>query len=440
MSEQAADIPGELEEGLRFLSSLGTSGIRLGLDRIEKALSAIGNPERGYRIVHVAGTNGKGSTCALVASCLAAQGYRVGLYTSPHLVRVNERIQINGEEISDRRLGERVLELLSRYPAAQRSPHPLTFFEFSTLVALWHFSRQKVDVAVLETGLGGRLDATTAAQPTVTAITPIAFDHMDYLGHNLPAIAGEKAGILKPGIPCAISRQEPEAIAVVEKVADERGAPLYLEGRDFELRTSAGRALEYRGLRAKFDGIHLGLRGPHQVQNAAVALASLELLAKDLPVSEAAMLAGLGDARWPGRLEEIGSRPTLLLDGAHNPLGIDSLLAALRALYPGRRVHLVFGVLADKDYRSMIRKLFPLCSSASLAPLSSPRSLAPETYLTEARSSCARSSTFSTVADALRAAKANALPEDLVVCTGSLFLVGAVRELVVPSGAPALVP
>jgi dihydrofolate synthase / folylpolyglutamate synthase len=421
------------EEGLQFLSTLGASGIRMGLDRIAEALKAIGNPEQRYRILHVAGTNGKGSTCAFAASCLVAQGYRVGLYTSPHLVRVNERIQVDGREISDARLGERVVEVLTRYPQAQQVPYPLTFFEFSTLVALWHFSLERVDVAVLETGLGGRLDATTAAEPTVTAITPIAFDHMDYLGHSLAAIAREKAGILKPGIPAAISRQAPEAMDVLQQVATDLETPLYVEGRDFEIARSDRGRLEYRGMRTSLKDIRLNLRGGHQVQNAAVALASLELLARELPVSEGAIRSGLASTQWPGRLEEVASQPELLLDGAHNPLGVEILLAALRELYPGRRIHLVFGVLADKDYHAMIAKLFPKCASASLAPLPSPRSLPPESYCSEARSFCPRTSAYSSVADALKAATANALPEDLVVCTGSLFLVGAVRELVVPA-------
>ena len=440
MNEPVLRNPIRPEEGLRFLSTLGASGIRMGLDRIALALKAIGNPERSYRILHVAGTNGKGSTCAFAASCLGAQGYRVGLYTSPHLVRVNERIQVNGEEISDARLGERVLEVLSRYPEAQQAPYPLTFFEFSTVVALWHFSLERVDVAVLETGLGGRLDATTAAEPTVTAITPIAFDHMDYLGHSLPAIAREKAGILKPGIPAAISRQPPEAMDVLQQVAKGLGAPLYIEGRDFEIGIAAGGQLQYRGMHSSLNDLRLSLRGGHQSQNAAIALASLELLARELPVSDGAIRSGLAHTQWPGRLEELGSHPAVLLDGAHNPLGVEILLTALRELYPGRRIHLVFGVLTDKDYHAMIEKLFPKCASASLAPLSSPRSLAPESYCAEARNFCPRTSAYSSVAEALQAARANALPDDLVVCTGSLFLVGAVRELVVPPRPVAASP
>src|SRR6478672_353732 len=185
-------------EALQFLNSLAPSGVRLGLDRIQAALRVLKNPERKYPTIHVAGTNGKGSTCAFAASCLVAEGYKTGLYTSPHLIRVNERIKINGEDISDDLLATRILEVLERYPAAAAEPRPLTFFEFGTLVAFWHFAKEQVDVAVIEVGLGGRLDATTACWPSVTAVTPISFDHMDYLGHTLAAIAAEKAAIFKP--------------------------------------------------------------------------------------------------------------------------------------------------------------------------------------------------------------------------------------------------
>jgi len=424
-------------EALAFLSSLGSSGIRLGLDRIERALGAIGNPERGYRIIHVAGTNGKGSTCAFAAACLMAQGHRVGLYSSPHLVRLNERFQVNGEEISEQLLAERLLDVLERYPQARQDPPPLTFFELTTLLALWHFAQEGVDVAVLETGLGGRLDATTAAQPTVTAITPIALDHMDYLGNNLAAIAREKAGILRPGVPAAISRQEREAMDVVERIAAEQKVPLYIEKKDFELRRGLSGALEYHGLRFDLDGLRLSLRGPHQMQNAAVALASLELLASQLPVDPAAMRKGLARTRWPGRLEEIGSRPPLLLDGAHNPLGVESLLTALSALYPRRRIHLVFGVLADKDYISMIGRLFPHCSSVRLVAPPNPRALDPAEYLSKARALCWNTTAYASVGAALEAARASASPDDLVLCTGSLFLVGSVREMVLAPSATA---
>ncbi len=214
-------LPQTPEQGLEFLSTFSPSQIRLGLERIDRALEFLGHPERTFTIVQVAGTNGKGSTCAFIASCLASADYRVGLYTSPHLVRINERYRINGRDISDELLGQRVLEVAERYPEIGGDPLPLTYFELGTLVALWRFAQERVQVGVLETGLGGRLDATTATRPAVTAITPISFDHMDYLGNTLAEIASEKAGILKPNIPVIVSRQATEALKVV---ADRLGA------------------------------------------------------------------------------------------------------------------------------------------------------------------------------------------------------------------------
>ncbi len=429
-----AALPSTGAQAMLWLEALAPSGVRLGLDRVHAALRAVKSPERDYPAVHVAGTNGKGSTCAFIAACLSAQGYRVGLYTSPHLVRVNERFKVNGQDISDALLGQRLLEVLELYPEAAADPPPLTYFEAGTVAALWHFSREQVDVAVLETGLGGRLDATAAARPLVTAVTPVSFDHMDYLGHTLSAIAGEKAGIFKAGVPAVSARQPPEVLAVLERVAREVGAPFFLEGRDFLLVPEAGegaKTFHYRGLKSALPKLWPGLPGGHQVQNAAVALACLELLGdRGLPVAPAHAREGLAGAEWPGRLETLDGRPPVVLDGAHNPAAVETLVAALATLYPGRRVHLVFGVLADKDRRPMLRTLLPVCASAHLSPLPSMRSLAPDRYLAEARELCPKAFACASVREALDGAVAAAGAGDLVLCAGSLFLVGQVKRLV----------
>ncbi|WP_171818474.1 bifunctional folylpolyglutamate synthase/dihydrofolate synthase [Pyxidicoccus fallax] len=414
------------EEALAFLARLNPSGIKLGLERVREALAALGHPERRFPALHVAGTNGKGSTCAFTATALQAAGHRVGLYTSPHLVRVNERIRVDGLDISDEDFGRAILDVLERYPSAVTEP--MTYFEFGTVVALWHFAKVGVDVAVLETGLGGRLDATTAASPVVTAITPVSFDHMEYLGHTLAAIAGEKAGILKPGVPCVVARQEPEALEAIVRKAEGLGAPLWVEGSDFVIEPRDDASLSYRGPSWSLDGLTLALRGPHQRQNAAVALACLEALhARGVSVTLEAARVGLATARWPGRLEEVGSAPPVLLDGAHNPAGVEVLLASLDSLYPGRRVHLVFGVVGDKDRGPMMRALFPKCTSVQLTPLETSRSLAPALYVDEARALCADVAAWSDVDSALAAASRKAGPDDVVLCTGSLFLVGMVK-------------
>ncbi|WP_395856198.1 bifunctional folylpolyglutamate synthase/dihydrofolate synthase [Cystobacter fuscus] len=418
-------LPRTPAEALEFFSRLSPSSIKLGLERVEAALEALGHPERRFPALHVAGTNGKGSTCAFASAALHAAGHRVGLYTSPHLVRVNERIRVDGVEISDECFGQRILEVLERHPEAATS---LTYFEFGTVVAFWHFAREAVDVAVVEVGLGGRLDATRACVPLVTAITPVSFDHMEYLGNTLGAIAAEKAGILKPGVPVVLSRQEPEALEVLERLARENQAPVLLEGRDFHLGPRAGGGLTYEGTGLSLEGLSLGLRGEHQWQNAAVALAALEQLsARGVNIPPHAQRTGLAGARWPGRLEELGGSPPVLLDGAHNPAGVGVLLEGLRSLYPGRRVHCVFGVVADKDRGPMLRALLPSCSSVHLTPLDTPRSLSPERYLDEARALCENAYSYPSLDAALAGARAQAAPSDVLLCTGSLFLVGSVR-------------
>ncbi|WP_244221882.1 bifunctional folylpolyglutamate synthase/dihydrofolate synthase [Corallococcus exercitus] len=419
------------EEALRFFQALNPSGIKLGLERVYDALASLDHPERDYPALHVAGTNGKGSTCAFVARALEAAGHRVGLYTSPHLVRVNERIRVAGADIPDDVFGQRILEVLERYPSAVSDP--MTYFEFGTVVALWHFSRERVDVAVLETGLGGRLDATTAANPVVTCVTPVSFDHMEYLGHTLREIAWEKAGIFKSGVPVVLSKQEPEALDSLLRRAEQLAVPVQVEGRDFGIVPGSNDTLSYRGTRWSLDGLTLALRGPFQRQNAAVALACLESLqARGVAVTPEAAREGLATARWPGRLEELSQGPMVVVDGAHNPAGVAVLLEALRALYAGRPLHLVFGVVADKDWGPMMRALFPLAASVHLTPLDTPRSLAPERYIAEARVLCSRVVSHVSLEEALAGARADAVgrPDGLVLATGSLFLVGAVKRLV----------
>ena len=436
-------------EALAFLESLAPSGVRLGLDRVYAALRAVRNPERDFPAVHVAGTNGKGSTCAFAATCLATQGYRVGLYTSPHLVRVNERIKVNGRDIPDETLGRRILEVLELYPEAAATPAPLTYFELGTLVALWHFSREKVDVAVLETGLGGRLDATTAARPVVTAVTPLSFDHMDYLGHTLAAIAGEKAGIFKAGVPAVSSRQPPEALEVLERVAREVGARLYLEGRDFAFEPEPGegtRTYAYRGMRTKVPKLWPGLSGEHQIQNAAVALACLELLEdRGLPISQASARDGLAATEWPGRLEVVDGRPPLLLDGAHNPAGAAALAAALDDLRPllagGSEqppvpLVLVWAAMADKDVVGTIAAVARstalhgatvVCTAPAL-----PRALAPDALAAAwTRAGVPRLAVRTAPSPTAALDAALALGHGAVVVAGSLYLVGAVRSRLV---------
>lgn len=411
---------------LSRLDRLGPSTIALGLERMERALAALGNPEqRLRRVLHVAGTNGKGSTCAFAATMLRTAGMRVGLYTSPHLVRFNERLRIDGEPISDVVLAARIEEIAERLPSAFEGPEALTYFEMATLLAFWHFEREGLDAIVLETGLGGRLDATRACVPSVTAITPIALDHREYLGDSLASVAAEKAGIIRPGVPLVVGTQPPEALEVLQRGAEALGAPwirVYAEGRDAE--SPVDPVLKQASL---------GLAGPHQRENAAVAVAAVRALTQGRDILDAQILEGLRETRWPGRFERIGGAPLLILDGAHNPAGAQSLAAALEAELPGRPRQLIFGALADKDAAGMVRVLLPHVERVFLVAPESPRALSPTRLVQELESQLDRS-TFerlhvaSGLTEALRGAREAAGPQGVVVVAGSLVLVGSVAR------------
>jgi dihydrofolate synthase/folylpolyglutamate synthase len=383
------------QEGLAWFAALSPSHVKMGLERVLAALEKLGHPERAYPAVHVAGTNGKGSTCAFIESCLR-QRYKVGLYTSPHLIKPNERIKVDGADIDDETFGRRIVEVNEQLGPA----HELTYFEFGTVVMFHHFAHEKIDVAVIEVGLGGRLDATTACVPIVTCITAIDFDHMEYLGDTLEKIAREKAGIFKPGVPRVLS-------------------------------ASAARLLDEPGLGEPQARGPLPLKGPHQRENLELALACLKAIDPLFPLTPAERERGIAATRWPGRLEEFPGSPLVVLDGAHNPAGVRSLIAALDADYAGRRVHLVFGVFADKDSEPMIASLFPRVTAVHLAPIANPRSRDPRTYESRARALNPNTRLHASAEDALAAARAAAGPDDVVLVAGSLFLIGQLRRSLV---------
>jgi dihydrofolate synthase/folylpolyglutamate synthase len=424
------DAPRTPQEGLDFLASRSPSTVVLGLDRMHEALEELGHPELRLRSVQVGGTNGKGSTCAFLDSILRDAGHTVGMYTSPHLVRVNERIQVNGLPIDDETLGTRIVEVLRKSPAAMEA----TYFELGTLVALEHFARENVEVVLLEVGLGGRLDATTAAGPRLTALARVGMDHMEFLGDTLQAIAKEKAAILRKGVPAVVAEQRPEALAVIETCAGWVGAPLLVEGRDFSL-DGLGR---YRGPELSLDGLALGLHGGHQHHNAAVAVTCAHLLGRQgVAVGAEAIRTGLQRTRWPGRLEQVSGHPPLLLDGAHNEDAVEALVAALGAVpYAGRPVHLVFGVVSDKQVEAILRMLLPRCASATLTPVPTPRSRDPASYVELARSLCPAVDVARAPEEALARARVQAGPDAWVLVAGSLYLVGAVKALLEHTPAP----
>jgi len=426
-------VPSTPAEALAFLHSRSPSTVVLGLERMRAALTELRHPEQRVPAVHVAGTNGKGSTCAMVDAVLRAAGVRVGLYTSPHLIRFNERIRLGGQEIDDETLGQRLLEVLSRAPTATT----LTYFELGTLVAFWHFAEEGVQFAVLETGLGGRLDATATCISVATAVTALALDHTELLGDTLAAIAREKAGIFRPGIPAVLARAPAEAEAVLLQEAARVGAPLVREGVDFALQEEGGQ-LVYRHGHRQLAGLTLGLAGRHQRQNAGLALALLDVLADaGVPVSEAARQQGLAHVSWPGRLEVVAEAPLVLLDGAHNPSGATVLRQALDSSYAGRRIHLVFGAVKEKDVSGILASLLPGMASVTLTPLPTPRGLLPEEYLADARRLCPTVRVVASPAEALEVARAAAGPDGVVLAAGSLYLVGALKAHLAAGQVPA---
>lgn len=393
-----------------YLGRLQPLAIRFGLERMVRALGALGRPDRAYPILHVGGTNGKGSTCAMAAAALRAAGHRVGLYTSPHLSAFEERIQVQGTAIPERTLAALVEEVRAACPWHDAAPsgERLTYFEFATLLGLLHFARERVGVAVVEVGLGGRLDATNAVLPRVTAIARVGLDHTQLLGETVEAIAREKAGIFKAGIPAVVhGEQPPGALRVLRSEAERRGAPLQVAPADFPG--------------------PIALRGAHQRANAGLAAAALALLDRaGVAVPPEAVAEGIATARWPGRLEEVGG---VLLDGAHNPDGAAALASALPELYPGRPVELVFGVLSDKDHAAMLAALAPAVRRFHLVAPASPRARPPAELRPLAEAGGAPAHVHPSLAEAVACARAAASDGGIACVAGSLYLVGEARAL-----------
>lgn len=415
---------------LARLQGLHPKAIDLSLGRIEALLAKLGHPERALApVVHIAGTNGKGSTLAMLDAMLHAAGRRVQRYVSPHLVRFDERILFDGEPIAEAELAE-VLDVCER----ANDGAPITFFEITTAAAFLAFRRRPADVVLLETGLGGRLDATNViARPRLTLLAPIALDHQAFLGERLAQIAFEKAGILKPGVPCLVGPQPAEALAVIEARAAEVGAPLTVHGRDWDAWCDGERLRVSIGAR-RLDLPLPALPGRHQIDNAGLAVAAA-LALDDLAPGADALAAGLRRVRWPARLQRLETGPLaallppgwqLWLDGGHNPAAAAALAASLDR--PGRPpLHLIVGMLTTKDEVGFLQALAPLACSITAVPVpDEPASRAPEDAVREAAAAGIAVRPAADVASALAAIVANhSEPAEVLIC-GSLYLAGHV--------------
>ena len=422
-------------EAIQFLYALGLFGSRFGLETTRTLAARAGNPQDQLRFIHVAGTNGKGSTCAILESIYRAAGLRVGLFTSPHLVSFRERIQVNRQWISKAdfvRLVSLVRDDAEHRGMAQ--PHtsepegaePLhdgtmvgahihpTLFEFVTVMALRYFAEQKCDLVIWETGLGGRLDATNIVTPLASVITNIQLDHQQWLGNTLKDIAFEKSGIIKPGLPVLTATSELEALAVIRQTARDLDAPLTCIGVEQASRIP--------------DPASLSLLGDHQQLNAALALAVVTVLQPEIPVSAAQIRIGLGQVNWPGRFQII-RRPSgqqILLDGAHNLAGVETLALALRKHFPDANPTLILGMLADKDWRPMCARLATLATRILTVPIGSERSA----KTSELAAVCRESQPLVTEeCSSLTKAEQRTANDPFVIITGSLYLVGEALEL-----------
>jgi dihydrofolate synthase/folylpolyglutamate synthase len=411
-------------DALSYLGGARRFGMKLGLDQMQELARGLGDPQEKLRFIHIAGTNGKGSTAAFCESILRAAGFRVGLYTSPHLVSVRERVQINRTPISEADFGEGMAAV--REAAQKVGEDDATFFELITALALWYFAREQVEWVVWETGLGGRLDATNIVTPEVCVITNIGLEHQQHLGDSPAKIAAEKAGIIKPGVPLVTGVEEGEAFDVIWRRADELKAPLTLVHRDLmieDLGMHGGRQL------ARIDGRDhtLGLIGRHQVANAACAMAGIRnVLLRD----DDAIACGLAEATWPGRFEIISERPLVVLDGAHNAAATKMLVKTWRSFLSARlgwsaeridgSTDIVFGAVADKDISEMAEILRPIAKEVSLVRLGNERSADPA-VLAESFSGLP-TARYNSVTEAW--SKIVSTPESIFLITGSLFLVG----------------
>jgi len=417
-------------DSVRYLYALGNEvkTAKLGLDRMRALSVALGNPEKSFRVVHIAGTNGKGSTAAMIASSLRAWGVKTGLYTSPHLVEPTERISMGGEPVSPDEFAaafdrvRRAAEELLRDGAIEIHP---TYFETVTAMAFVLFRDRGVEWAIVEVGLGGRLDATNIVLPELAVVTPVDFDHEAYLGRSLEAIAGEKAGILKPGVKAVFASQRPEVKRVLEEAAREVRAPYTWaedwQVDDLEVQARGSRFIMRNGRELR---IECPLAGEHQVANAVTAAAALD----SLGAPDGAVEDGIRTARWPGRLEYVGTRPDIILDGAHNPSGARAVAKYIEKFREGRRLWLVYAAMRDKAVSEVAGILFPLADQVIATAPNQSRAVRPEVIAEIAGHPHLR--VAPRAADAL-ALIAGCPPEDLVLITGSLYLVGEVRPLLV---------
>jgi len=413
------------QASISYLYGLQQYGIKFGLTSISRILADLGNPHRTVPCVHIGGTNGKGSTAAFVSSILGQSGYKTGLYTSPHLIRFTERIKINGCEISPRN----VVRLTSIIRGAAEPLERVTFFEFVTAMAFLYFAEQTVDCAIIEVGMGGRLDATNVVNPIVSIITNISREHESFLGSTILKIANEKAGIIKRRGILLTAAQQTQVRALFRKRCRHLQASIYELGKDFTLCRDNRNSITYRGLHHCIHHLRLGLQGEYQLDNGALALAAVEVLGqKGFVVKDSSIRRGLSAVSWPGRLETVSRSPLIILDGAHNPAAIKKLKKAILELFHYKRLLLIIGIMGDKNIRAMIHEIVPIADRIIFCKPHMDRASATATLASMVKGTRAIHTEIENVAQALSQALSEARPRDLICITGSLFTVGEAKE------------
>jgi dihydrofolate synthase / folylpolyglutamate synthase len=421
--ERDRGLLNQMQSPVEHLDGLKRLDIRFSLDPISRFLESLKNPQDAYGTILIGGTNGKGSIAAMVASVMS-RNFRVGLYTSPHLIDVRERIRVDGDMILQEEM-DAWIEVVKAH-----TKEDLTYFEFLTAVAFLYFRSRKVDLAVLEVGMGGRLDATNVASPLVSVVSNISIDHSEYLGKRLKEITWEKSGIIKEGgVLITAVRQQPLR-ELLEKICRTRGATLYSVGREIKITTHPDGSFSYRGIGMRYNNLVCPLRGRHQKVNAAAALGVIECLAmRGFGADDDAVINGIHGVRWEGRLEVIRQSPTVLLDGAHNAGGASALYRALKEEFSFRKLIYIFGVLKDKDYKTMLRKLLPLGERLILTSPDVERAMPPEALLPVAHQYVRIIEIEKNSRDALKRALSIADRSDLICVTGSLYLVGEIKRV-----------
>ena len=436
MVSQAKDMKntfGSYKESVSWLFGLQKYGIKFGLSKTTNLLQAFGNPHHNQRYIHIAGTNGKGSVGAMLEAILLQAGLKVGFYTSPHLVSFTERFRINREAIPH----DTAASIVREVKGVIHHKEPPTFFEFTTAMTLLYFFREGVDIAIIETGMGGRLDATNVIDPMVSIITNIGLDHQHFLGDTISAIAHEKGGIIKKEVDLVTAVDQPPVVTLLESMCKKLDAPFWRVGKHARYRRLPSGLLGYYGLHTRFTNLTLGLKGRFQHRNAAVALLALEILKKKgISISNEALHRGLANPLWPGRVEEVASHPTIILDGAHNPSAMRSLAQTIGNDFDFKRLILVLGIMEDKDIKHILAEIVPLAHKVMYTRPAYHRAANPQHIMDVAKELRNNGEVLVPLSKAIERAREVADTKDLIVITGSLYTVGEAKSYFDPLGYP----